>query len=304
MPTLIETLCSCLDRRNEHREALAEAVLYSELQKASTRRRFADAIGLHGNTRIASCKTQEVSDSGNARHDLVLRTKTGKEILVELKGFAGFTKRQLKALRGKSKGTDRIDVLVVPAKTRILVKGLMKDDAGVRIVTWEEIDKHVVRSRLGSLAALWRGNRVWDWSRLRTAARGYVKYYRTEQYTESTWALWDSLGSLSRLMDEFEFGRTAGPRHDCTWSYYGRKVHTPKGLSYWIGWVFQGGERGAHRMSLVLLEQKDRCPSKLRQKLPDWIWSDGYGAVLAHDDGKSSEIDLTQIAQHLRKYLR
>jgi hypothetical protein len=304
MSTLIEALCSCLDRRNEHREALAEAILLHELQRRATRRRFAKLIKLHGNAQIVSCKTQEVSDSGDARHDIVLRTKTNQKIFVELKGFSGFTQRQLKALRGKSRESDRIDVLVLPERFKNVVKEIVKDKAGLRIVTWEQIDKDVIRSRLGSLAALWRGNTVWAWSELRAAARRYVEYYRDGSSTGTAWALWDSLGSLSRLMPRFEFGRTAGPRHDITWSYYGRRCHTPQSREYWIGWVFRGGTQGKFRLALVLLEQTDSCPPKLRKELPTWIWPDSYGALLAEDNGESPELDLEQVAQHLNKCLR
>lgn len=302
MTTLVETLCSCLDRRNEHREALAEAVLFKELQSSAKRKRFARIIGLHKNSHIASCDTQEVSESGDARHDLVLRTKTGRKIFVELKGFAGFTKWQLKALRGKSKNSGQIDVLIVPEVRKSAVEELV-DDA-VKVVTWEQVDSDVIRSPLGRLASLWHGNTVRRWSELRAAARNYIKYYRDGESTGSYWALWDSLGSLSRLMPTFEFGRTAGPRPGIHWSYYGRRIYTPKGRRYWIGWVFEGGAKGRFKLALVLAEQKDLCPPKLRNALPAWIWPDSHGEVLALCSGNEAELDLEEIARRLHKYLR
>ena len=311
MSSLIDALQQCLTRRNEHREALAEAILLHGLQRMIPRRRFSKLLGLHGNTRIVHCESQKRSDSGDARHDLVLTTKTGRELFVELKGFAGFTRRQQNALQGKASDAGRIDVLVVPRAVRDAMPQPVKDKvdtqtiSGPAIITWEDIDTRVIHSRhLGRLASLWHGTTVWMWKDLRAAARSYIEYYRDGDSSGESLALWSSLGSLANLLPELSFSRTRGTSSGQQFAHYGRRFTTPQGQRFWLGWVFNGGTKGKFNLALLLTPLKGtQCPPSLCQQLPHWTWPEAQGTVLALAEAVD-ELNLQAVATRLRKGLR
>jgi hypothetical protein len=309
--TLLETLATCLDRKHAHREALAEAVLLDALQNPKRLAAFGKIAGLHGGAHLIKADRQLRSDSGAARHDLVVVSKSQRKYFIELKGFGGYTARQQRALKlGDAAGAERIDVLIIP-------DGEPEPDhhQHVTVCRWSDLDYGVIDvKRYGRVVDLWRGPGQTAWPDLEAAARSYIRFYKKDVDT-ATWApLWRSLIYLQTAVVESKsrvaFGSTNGSRNGNGFAYYGKRIFTEKiGKTgkrvplFWFGWVFSVSPPKPFRLALVVFEKQGRCPPKVRSPMPGWTEWPEKGAVLAEFSPPMCEqpLNLTSAADCLQR---
>lgn len=285
------------------REAFAEAVLFEALQTQKVRDRFQVLASIDGRRTLSEVVRQVWSDVGDARHDLILRTKKGQEFRVELKGNGPFTQRQVRALERGNSASDsiRIDVLVHPA----LLHPPTKIHETVKCLTWDQIDHELLLGKhpLGRLADLWRNSSKVSWANIAKDARAFMAYYREGNSTAGWWTLWSSIDYLrSALCGNLRFRRIGGPRTYCQCAYYGAWICRGTS-SWWVGWVFTGGQRGRFKAALVLEEGSLPCQSESRGSLPPWYSLTAQGLVLAEMgvDPGTHIIDLDAVADVVKR---
>jgi hypothetical protein len=234
------------------REALAEAILVEALRSPEVRRRLQRAVGIDLRWNITSVTSQEWSVSREARHDIVLTSSAGRQVRLELKGDAPFTKRQTRALKKGSSANDntRIDVLIIPS-WREEPKNL---GPGINVINWEDIDRALGPKKPGSLANLWLGDVRVDPSRLILDAKQYIKYWETKEDNLSWRNLWQSLQFIrSQFARRLEFSKIDGSKKRGELWYYGVMV-TFGSKDFWLGWVFRREKHGQFHLSLIALE--------------------------------------------------
>ncbi len=288
------------------REAFAEAVLVEALESQQRRDKFQELTAIDGRSTLTKVVRQIWSADGDARHDIILRTNTDREFRVELKGSAPFTTRQQKALQQgiSAPHSIRIDVLIHSSALQI-PDSIHKS---VKRITWDRIDADLFQGKhpLGRLADLWRNSSTVHWRDVAKDARAFTTYYRVEGSTGDWWTLWSSIDYIrSSLCSQFNFRRVGGPRTAIECSYYGTWISSDSG-SWWLGWIFTGGQRGPFKAALVLEEDGRPCHSDSREAMPHWYDPTACGVVLANmsTDVSSGVIRLDDIADEIRRVCR
>ncbi|WP_375758530.1 hypothetical protein [Corallococcus exercitus] len=241
-----------ISRYVTQREALAEAILVEALRSQRVIRRFQEAIGTDLRWNLRKVTSQEWSANREARHDIVLTSDSGRQVRIELKGDAPFTKRQTKALRlGKQADNNtRIDVLIMPS-WRQPPKQL---GDGVKIIHWEAIDGILGSKTIGSLAGLWLGSSKLASADLVLGANQYMKYWETKRRGLTWRNLWLALQFIrARFSPRLQFSKIDGSKSPGKTWYYGVSVSLNE-KRFWLGWVFRVWKHRQIHLSLIALE--------------------------------------------------
>lgn len=119
----------------EENEQLAEQLLVYLLQYDAFREKFMKFLG-YKSEKIIGVSNQFVTD--DQRHDIVLKCKRKKQINIELKGCAGFTKAQVKALKNHKKSSP-IHYVICPTAQKEKLSTYIKDKRITKILTWNKL---------------------------------------------------------------------------------------------------------------------------------------------------------------------
>lgn len=284
-------------------EAFAEAVLFEYIKTEENLKNFLKMAGIDRRYKfdITSVHRQVRSEAGEARHDLILKSKS-RTYHIELKGNAPFTGRQKEAI---SKGIDdtpeskRIDILIAPSK----LISTIEISPTIKCITWEQIDNELFKGRnpLGNLSDLWQFESCVKWSDVCNDARIFSGYARKQIPSGSWGSLWRSVTYIkSRLADEMDFGRIGGPRSPRNCFYYGVWCNR-NDEPWWLGWIFTGGSRGRLKAALILEKIKPDDTTNLAA-LPDWYDGNALGEVLSNysDNNKVDYVDLNEVSVALK----
>lgn len=130
----------------EENEQLAEQILVYLLQYDAFRNKFMQFLG-YKSEKIIDVSNQFVTE--DQRHDIVLTCKRKKQINIELKGCAGFTKAQLKSLKN-NKNSSPIHHIICPTAKKEKLSSFIQDKRKTKIFTWNELYRFFKNTKYSS----------------------------------------------------------------------------------------------------------------------------------------------------------